>query len=73
MVENSVVCHDYQEIKVQESVQVMGVGSIPRSIPVIMMDDLVDIVKAGGIIEPEKSSHVFACIQIYSVRIFLSH
>lgn len=48
-VPDSIVCHDYQEIKIQESTQVLGVGSIPRSIPVILMDDLVDIVKAGGI------------------------
>ncbi|KAF8406052.1 hypothetical protein HHK36_008132 [Tetracentron sinense] len=46
-VENSIVCHDYQEIKIQESTQVLGVGSIPRSIPIILKDDLVDIVKAG--------------------------
>jgi hypothetical protein len=43
------VCHDYQEIKVQESTQVLGVGAIPRSILVILKDDLVDVVKAGGI------------------------
>lgn len=42
------MCHDYQEIKIQESTQVLGVGAIPRSIPVILSDDLVDIVKAGG-------------------------
>ncbi|GMP38943.1 hypothetical protein CsSME_00009991 [Camellia sinensis var. sinensis] len=46
-VEGSTICHDYQEIKIQESTQVLGVGAIPRSIPVILMDDLVDIVKAG--------------------------
>ncbi|XP_052193198.1 probable DNA helicase MCM9 isoform X2 [Diospyros lotus] len=46
-VEGSTVCHDYQEIKIQESTQVLGVGAIPRSIPIILMDDLVDIVKAG--------------------------
>ncbi|WOL08732.1 hypothetical protein Cni_G17485 [Canna indica] len=46
-VEDSKVCHDYQEIKIQESTQLLGVGSIPRSIPVILMDDLVDMVKAG--------------------------
>ncbi|KAF5188795.1 Dna helicase mcm9 [Thalictrum thalictroides] len=46
--EDSTVCHDYQEIKIQESTQVLSVGSIPRSMPVILKDDLVDIVKAGG-------------------------
>lgn len=49
-VENTIVHHDYQEIKVQESTQVLGVGAIPRSILVILKDDLVDVVKAGGII-----------------------
>ncbi|PIA52022.1 hypothetical protein AQUCO_01000125v1 [Aquilegia coerulea] len=46
-VEGTIVCHDYQEIKIQESTQVLSVGSIPRSMPVILKDDLVDIVKAG--------------------------
>ncbi|XP_031492201.1 probable DNA helicase MCM9 isoform X5 [Nymphaea colorata] len=46
-VEGSIVCHDYQEIKIQENVHVVGVGSIPRSIPAILKDDLVDMVKAG--------------------------
>ncbi|XP_008455169.2 probable DNA helicase MCM9 isoform X3 [Cucumis melo] len=45
--EGSVVRHDYQEIKIQESTQVLGVGSIPRSVLVILKDDLVDLVKAG--------------------------
>lgn len=48
--EGSITCHDYQEIKIQESTHVLGVGTIPRSIPVIQKDDLVDIVKAGGTI-----------------------
>ncbi|MBA0591654.1 hypothetical protein Gorai_008659 [Gossypium raimondii] len=46
-IENTTVCHDYQEIKLQESTQVLGVGVIPRLILVILQDDLVDIVKAG--------------------------
>lgn len=46
--ENSITCQDYQEIKIQESTQLLGVGAIPRSIPVILQNDLVDIVKAGG-------------------------
>ncbi|KAK6916148.1 MCM OB domain, partial [Dillenia turbinata] len=46
-IEGSIVPHDYQEIKIQESVQVLGVGAIPRSITIILKDDLVDLVKAG--------------------------
>lgn len=48
-VEGSIsVCHDYQEIKIQESMQTLGMGSIPRSIVVVLENDLVDSVKAGG-------------------------
>ncbi|CAI9104079.1 OLC1v1002690C1 [Oldenlandia corymbosa var. corymbosa] len=47
LLEDSNICHDYQEIKIQENTQVLGVGAIPRSIPVILRDDLVDMVKAG--------------------------
>ncbi|XP_060167896.1 probable DNA helicase MCM9 [Lycium barbarum] len=47
LVEDNKICHDYQEIKIQESTQVLGVGAIPRSLPVILKDDLVDMVKAG--------------------------
>lgn len=50
LLEGNKVCHDYQEIKIQENTQVLGVGAIPRSIPVILQDDLVDVVKAGGTI-----------------------
>uniref|UniRef100_K3Y177 Probable DNA helicase MCM9 n=1 Tax=Setaria italica TaxID=4555 RepID=K3Y177_SETIT len=46
-IEGTTVCRDYQEIKIQENVQLLGVGSIPRSMPVILMDDLVDNIKAG--------------------------
>ncbi|CAK9250640.1 unnamed protein product [Sphagnum jensenii] len=46
-VEGSAVCHDYQEIKIQESMQTLGVGSVPRSIVVVLEDDLVDSTKAG--------------------------
>nr|XP_043630756.1 probable DNA helicase MCM9 [Erigeron canadensis] len=47
LLEGNQVCHDFQEMKIQESTQVLGVGVIPRSIPVILQDDLVDVVKAG--------------------------
>ncbi|XP_039843614.1 probable DNA helicase MCM9 isoform X5 [Panicum virgatum] len=46
-VEGTTICRDYQEIKIQENVQLLGVGSIPRSMPVILMDDLVDSIKPG--------------------------
>ncbi|XP_057503346.1 uncharacterized protein LOC130786907 isoform X2 [Actinidia eriantha] len=37
-----------QEIKIQESTQLFGVGAIPCSIPFFLTDDLVDTVKTGG-------------------------
>ncbi|XP_037393430.1 DNA helicase MCM9 isoform X2 [Pygocentrus nattereri] len=40
-------CKDYQEIKIQEQVQRLSVGSIPRSMLVILEDDLVDSCKSG--------------------------
>ncbi|EGF76934.1 hypothetical protein BATDEDRAFT_27980 [Batrachochytrium dendrobatidis JAM81] len=41
------ICKDYQEIKVQEQVTKLAMGTIPRSIAVILEDDLVDECKAG--------------------------
>ena len=40
-VEGSRECIDYQEIKIQEQVQSLTVGSIPRSIVVVLENDLV--------------------------------
>ncbi|XP_075993373.1 DNA helicase MCM9 [Genypterus blacodes] len=40
-------CRDYQEIKIQEQVQRLLVGSIPRSMVVVLEDDLVDSCKSG--------------------------
>ncbi|XP_023506748.2 DNA helicase MCM9 isoform X1 [Equus caballus] len=40
-------CRDYQEIKIQEQVQRLSLGSIPRSMKVILEDDLVDSCKSG--------------------------
>ncbi|XP_062595563.1 DNA helicase MCM9-like, partial [Saccostrea cucullata] len=40
-------CRNYQEIKIQEQVQRLAVGTIPRSMWVIVLDDLVDACKAG--------------------------
>lgn len=50
--DDTVTRHDYQEIKIQENTQILGVGVIPRSILVVLKDDLVDNVKAGGIKTP---------------------
>ncbi len=46
-VEGSEVCRDYQEIKIQEQVQHLGIGSMPRGIMVLLHDDLVDTCKPG--------------------------
>ncbi|CAI9739391.1 DNA helicase MCM9-like [Octopus vulgaris] len=40
-------CKDYQEIKVQEQVQHLLLGTIPRSMWVVLENDLVDSCKAG--------------------------
>ncbi|XP_026060609.1 DNA helicase MCM9 isoform X1 [Carassius auratus] len=40
-------CKDYQEIKIQEQVQKLSVGSIPRSMLIVLEDDLVDSCKSG--------------------------
>ncbi|XP_048842281.1 DNA helicase MCM9 [Brienomyrus brachyistius] len=40
-------CRDYQEVKIQEQAQRLSVGSIPRSMLVILEDDLVDSCKSG--------------------------
>ncbi|KAJ8396236.1 hypothetical protein AAFF_G00021030 [Aldrovandia affinis] len=40
-------CRDYQEIKIQEQAQKLSVGCIPRSMLVILEDDLVDSCKSG--------------------------
>ncbi|CAL1585426.1 unnamed protein product [Knipowitschia caucasica] len=40
-------CRDYQEIKIQEQVQRLAVGSIPRSMIIVLEDDLVDCCKSG--------------------------
>ena len=41
------MCRDYQELKIQDVVSNLTVGSIPRSILVILTDDIVDTCKAG--------------------------
>ncbi|KAF0718445.1 Aste57867_1681 [Aphanomyces stellatus] len=46
-IKGSKKCVDYQMIKLQEQVSKLGVGSIPRSIMVILEGALVDSVKAG--------------------------
>ncbi|XP_064600365.1 DNA helicase MCM9-like [Liolophura sinensis] len=43
-------CRNYQEIKLQEQVQRLAVGTIPRSMWITLEDDLVDSCKAGTIL-----------------------
>lgn len=38
---------DYQEIKIQEQVQKLSIGTIPRTMSVVLEDDLVDSCKPG--------------------------
>lgn len=38
---------DYQELRVQEHVDQLAIGSIPRSVTVVVEDDLADACKAG--------------------------
>nr|CAB3263699.1 DNA helicase MCM9 [Phallusia mammillata] len=40
-------CKDYQEVKIQEQVRKLSMGTIPRCITVVLEDDLVDSCKAG--------------------------
>jgi len=40
-------CREYQEIRITEKEQNLEVGNIPRSIVVVLTDDLVDTVKPG--------------------------
>ena len=40
-------CRDYQEIKLQEQVQRLSMGTIPRAMWIVLEDDLVDNCKAG--------------------------
>lgn len=40
-------CIDYQEVKIQEQVNRLSVGTIPKSMVVVLENDLVDTCKAG--------------------------
>lgn len=40
-------CREYQEVKVQEKVKSVNIGSVPRSIIVILTDDIADSAKPG--------------------------
>jgi DNA helicase MCM9 len=47
-VEGSRVCVDYQEVKVQDRMERLALGSVPRAIVVILEADLVDKFNAGS-------------------------
>ena len=40
-------CRNLQELKLQEQVQRLAVGTIPRAMWVVLLDDLVDTCKPG--------------------------
>ena len=46
-VENGTKFRNYQEIKIQEQIQRLQVGSVPRVFPVVLEDDLAEKCKAG--------------------------
>lgn len=49
--ERAFSCREYQEIKLQEQIKSLGVGSVPRSLLVILTDELADSVKPGDDVE----------------------
>jgi len=46
-IDSETVCKDYQEIKLQEPMRTLDVGTIPRSSIVVLQDDLVDSCQPG--------------------------
>ena len=40
-------CRNYQEIKIQEQIHTLPVGSVPRAMWVVLEDDIVDSCKPG--------------------------
>ena len=40
-------CVDYQEVKLQEKIGNLNVGTIPRSISILLLEDLTDVCKPG--------------------------
>ena len=46
-IESSAQITNYQEIKIQEPMQSLAMGSIPRSIIVVLKDDLADLCQPG--------------------------
>lgn len=51
LVDDSSVCKDFQDVRLQERVENIGVGAIPRSVLAILQDDLVDKLQAGDNVE----------------------
>ena len=48
-IQGSVVCCDYEEILMQERIQMLEVGTMPRSITIILLNDLVDCCKVRSL------------------------
>lgn len=51
LVDGTSYCRDFQDIKLQERVEHVGVGAIPRSLLAILQDDLVDSLQAGDSVQ----------------------
>ena len=45
---NMIIHTNYQEIKIQENAKALAVGTVPRSICVLLQDDLADMCQTGG-------------------------
>jgi len=46
---NVLIHTNYQEIKIQENAKALAVGNVPRSICVLLQDDLADMCQTGGV------------------------
>jgi len=46
---NVLIHTNYQEIKIQENAKALAVGTVPRSICVLLQDDLADMCQTGGV------------------------
>jgi len=77
--EGSRVCVDYQELRLQDSFEKLPLGSVPRSITVVLEADLVDRFNPGEVLRCPLTPHLssplftsfsrtcFSCCQVVTV------